>query len=177
MQGKPAALDAFPRASSLDYAARGAGQSLTDADLAEACNQLGPRLQALDISGAFQLSSGALAAVLRACRVLRRLAADGSTLQDAAFAAALQPGEAQGMGDGGVVAAQGSASDGHGGCIHSGASLLRMPASLASPPLCRLESLSLRGCLFLRGSLLADLAQGCPALTSLDLAGCCLAFK
>lgn len=170
MQGKPAALAAFPRACSLDYGARGAGHSLTDSDLAEACTQLGPHLRALDISGAFQLSSGGLAAALRACRALRRLAANGSTLQDAAFAAVLQPAGLPGGGDGHDVTAQGASSGG-------GAGLPPTPVDMAPPPLCLLESLSLRGCLFLRGSLLADLAEGCPSLVSLDLAGCCLAFK
>lgn len=44
-------------------------------------------------------------------------------------------------------------------------------------PLQRLERLSLRGCLFLRGGLLADLAAACPALACLDLMGCGLALK
>lgn len=177
MQGKPAAFSAFARATSLNYSARGAGQSLTDAELAEACTVLGHHLQGLNISGAFQLTSGELAAALRACRALRCLVADGSTLQDAAFAAALQRCEAAAKGVGRHDAAQGAISSSSGGGGGLGCGLPQASAGLALPPLRLLESLSLRGCLFLRGGLLADLADGCPALVSLDLADCGLSFK
>lgn len=161
-QGKPAQLGAFPQAVSLDYSARGAGQALCDEELEAACRQLGGRLQALDIGGAFQLTPAGLQRALRCCTALRSLAADGSTVQDAAFAVLARPSNADGSG---------SSSSPEG----------RLCAPLGSPqavgpPLQQLQSLSLRGCPFLRGSLLADLAAACPKLASLDMADCALAL-
>lgn len=162
LQGKPARLAAFPGAVELDFSARGGGQALTDGDLSQACAALGARLQRLDIGGAFQLTPAGLAAALRACPGLRHLAADGSTLQDAAFACLLAP--------------PGGALRGSSGGFGSGT----MGGPCAAPghaPLQQLEGLSLRGCLFLRGAFLADLAAACPRLASLDLAGCGLALQ
>lgn len=161
LQGKPAQMAAFPRAAAVDYGARGAGAALTDADLADACSLLGGRLTRLDIGGAFQLSTAGVQAALRACAALRQLAADGSTLQDDAFSGLAQ---APGAGE------QSSSS---------AAALVAAPCGSprSCAPLQKLESLSLRGCLFLRGTLLADLAAACPHLTSLDLASCGLALK
>lgn len=172
LQGKPARLAAFPRALCLDFGVRGAGHSLTDDELVAACSLLGGRLLALDISGAFQLSTAGVQRALLACPALRQLAADGSTLQDAAFAALLS---AAALEQGGSAGASGSSSSiAMAACLSL--SSCRRPVATGSP-LQQLESLSLRGCLFLRGSLLADLAAACPRLASLDVAGCGLALK
>ena len=125
------------------------------------------------MGGAFQLTPAGLQRLLRACTALRSLAADGSTIQDAAFSGLL--GQPEG-------AAAGS-RDGGGGAEQPGASAAVAPFAArrwrqpGSAPLQQLERLSLRGCLFLRGSLLGDLAAACPALARLDLAGCGLALK
>ncbi|KAI3428195.1 hypothetical protein D9Q98_006575 [Chlorella vulgaris] len=165
--GKPPHLAAFPRAATLDYAARGAGHSLCEQELEVACALLGGRLEALDIGSAFQLTSHAMQRTLRSCLALRHLAADGSTLQDSAFSC------------GPVHPAAGSSAAGS--SSHSvsmlDAPLHSSPAAAMCAPLRRLETLSLRGCLFLRGCLLADLAQACPALASLNLADCALALN
>lgn len=168
-QGKPARLHAFTRATCLNYGCRGMGHALRDAELEAACLQLGPRLLDLDLGGAFQLSSGCVARALRACPALRSLAADGSTLQDDAFAFTAEGPHA------GPMMASGSQ-----GAAEAG----RSPAPAPAPglgdfpaPLQRLEALSLRSCLFLRGGLLGSLAAACPSLTSLDLADCGLALK
>jgi hypothetical protein len=165
LQGTPPHLHAFPSATSLDYGGRGMGPALRDAELEAACRQLGPRLLELDLGGAFQLSSGGVARALRACPALRRLAADGSTLQDAAFDVGPPSGAA---------AAGSSRGADESGAQPSGA----LAAAAPHPaPLQHLESLSLRGCLFLRGGLLASLAAACPSLACLDLADCALALK
>lgn len=161
LQGKPAHQHSFPRAASLDYAARGGGNALTDGELVAACQQSGRHLRSLDIGGAWQLSSEALAAALHACPELRHLAADGSTLRDDAFAALLaaaaqQPGDA---------------------AASSSTAVPRPLAAAGGLSLRHLRTLSLRGCLFLRGTLLADLAAASPHLEALDLAGCGLALK
>jgi hypothetical protein len=173
LQGKPARLAAFPRALCLDFGVRGAGQSLTDDELVAACSLLGGRLLALDISGAFQLSTAGVQRALLACPALRQLAADGSTLQDAAFAVLLS---AAAFGQGGSAGTSSSNSSGTAMTACLSLSSCRLPVSIGSP-LQQLESLSLRGCLFLRGGLLADLAAACPRLASLDVAGCGLALK
>lgn len=165
LQGKPARLAAFPRALELDYCARGGGQALTDGDLSAACAAVGGRLQRLDIGGAFQLTPEGLAAALRACPALRHLAADGSTLQDAAFAGLL------------AGACGGSGGDSGSSSSTNTRSVFGPRTAPSCAPLQQLEGLSLRGCLFLRGRMLADLAAACPRLASLDLAGCGLALQ
>lgn len=191
VQGKPARWEAFPRAVALDYARRGGGQALTDGELSAAAGLLGSRLQQLDLGGAFQLTAEGVHGALRACTALRSLAADGSTLQDAAFSG-LAPPSGGGSGDS-EGADHTAAASGSSGSVSSGS---KGPSAMVvcgdgdgcgsptawtlrshpAPPLHRLEQLSLRGCMFLRGGLLADLAA-CPHLSSLDLAGCSLALK
>jgi hypothetical protein len=174
VQGKPDRVAAFPLAALLDYGARGAGQALREEELLEACSQLGPRLEALDISGAFQLTSAGLQGALGCCPVLRRLAADCSMLQDDALNAVLLGSCTCGSGAAGDCALADSQATGSLASMQQGR--VGKGPWVAPPPLARLESLSLRGCLFLRGSLLAGLAA-CPALTHLDLAHCALALR
>lgn len=191
VQGKPAKLEAFPRAVALDYARRGGGQALTDEELGAAAALLCSRLQHLDLGGAFQLSTEGVQGALRACTALRSLAADGSTLQDAAFAglaapqaAAAPSGSDAGGSSGAEAGSSGSGSKGPAamlvcgaGAASCGSPMAWTPRSRPAAPLQRLERLSLRGCMFLRGGLLADLAAACPELSSLALAGCSLALK
>ena len=130
-------------------------------------------MQRLDVGGAFQLTAAGVQCALRASPALRHLAADGSTLQDDAFRLAAAPD----------ASSSSSSSSGSGDAERpdvlacAGALQLSHAAPCCASPLRQLESLSLRGCMFLRGGLLADLAAACPALTALDLAGCGMALK
>ncbi len=182
-------MAAFPRATALDFGARGAGQSLTSSDLAEACSPLAGQLEDLDISGAFLVTSAGLRRVLCACTALRSLCADGSTVENAAFARLGDPqqdashaAEMQ-MDDSNHSLAGPQPPVNHPGePSSSGAAAQRQQLGLqrlqpAGAPLQRLERLSLRGCMFLSAGVLADLAAACPALSYLNLAGCGLALK
>lgn len=193
-QGKPARVAAFPGATALDFGARGAGHSLSDGDLAAACLPLAGQLEELDIGGAFLLTPFGLQRVLRACTALRSLAADGSTLQDSAFAQLGEPLEALFPVEVGLeklAAARRQPQQplaGEPSAAAAATALQPQPQPQPQPPSPRrqqpaaaplqlLERLSLRGCMFLRGELLGSLAAACPVLTFLDLAGCCLALE
>lgn len=189
-QGKPARVAAFPGATALDFGARGAGHSLSDGDLAAACLPLAGQLEELDIGGAFLLTPFGLQRVLRACTALRSLAADGSTLQDSAFAQLGEPLEALFPVEVGLeklAAAYRQPQQPLAGepSTAAAATALQPQPQPPSPrrqqpvaaPLQQLERLSLRGCMFLRGELLGSLAAACPVLTFLDVAGCCLALE